>query len=132
MQEIEDALPYEHHKRVREDISVGVYDVIADFGQARGTNTATILPNDPLFSRRYGRTILLRRNIMREPGHVCERPPRLAAAIAEPHARTSTGDGDFQRTLWHEVGPLPRRGSRQAGPARSMRRSRITRTRSRR
>ena len=51
LQEIENALPYEAHKRIREDIPVGVYEVIADFGQARGTNTATILPNDALFAR---------------------------------------------------------------------------------
>lgn len=57
IQAIEDALPYEHHKRVREDIPVGVYEIIADFGQSRGQNTATILPNDALYSRRYGRTI---------------------------------------------------------------------------
>ena len=59
LQAIEDALPYTAHKKVREDIPIGVYEVIADYGQARGTNTATILPNDALFSRRYGRTILL-------------------------------------------------------------------------
>ena len=35
------ALPYDRHKRIREDIPVGVYDVIADFGQSRGGNTAT-------------------------------------------------------------------------------------------
>lgn len=35
-------------------------EVIADFGQARGTNTATNLPNDPLFSHHYGRIILMR------------------------------------------------------------------------
>jgi len=65
LQAIEDSLPYEHHKKVREDIPVGVYEVVADFGQSRGGNTASILPNDPLYARRYGRTILLRENIMR-------------------------------------------------------------------
>ena len=67
LQTFEDSLPYEHHKKVREDIPVGVYDVIADFGQTRGGNTATILPNESYLARRYGRTILLRANIMREP-----------------------------------------------------------------
>ena len=33
---------------IREDIPVGVYDVIADFGQSRGGNTASILPNEAL------------------------------------------------------------------------------------
>ena len=66
LQELENSLPYAPHKRVREDIPVGVYDVIADFGQTRGANTATILPNDSQHARRYGRTILLRRNIMHD------------------------------------------------------------------
>ncbi|HEY1404453.1 MAG TPA: hypothetical protein VGB05_10025, partial [Pyrinomonadaceae bacterium] len=67
LQALEDSLPYDRHKRVREDIPVGVYDVIADFGQSRGGNTATILPNESYLARRYGRTILLRANIMRHP-----------------------------------------------------------------
>ncbi|MGH9880247.1 MAG: NUDIX hydrolase, partial [Pyrinomonadaceae bacterium] len=65
LQALEDSLPYDHHKKIREDIPVGVYDVVADFGQARGGNTATILPNESYLARRYGRTILLRANIMR-------------------------------------------------------------------
>ena len=60
LQALEESLPYKNHKRVREDIPVGVYEVIADFGQARGGNTATILPNESYLARRYGRTILLR------------------------------------------------------------------------
>ncbi len=46
IQALEDSLPYKNHKKVREDIPVGVYDVVADFGQSRGGNTATILPNE--------------------------------------------------------------------------------------
>ena len=41
LQALEDSLPYEDHKKIREDIPVGVYDVVADFGQSRGGNTAT-------------------------------------------------------------------------------------------
>src|SRR5678816_3757033 len=41
LQELEESLPYAPHRRVREVIPVGVYEVAADFGQARGTNTAT-------------------------------------------------------------------------------------------
>ena len=104
LQAIEDALPYANHKRVKEDISVGVYEVIADFGQARGTNTATILPNDPLFSRRYGRTILLRENIMKNPELFAADERVWRAAAADAHARDLTPEGPFQRTLWHEVG----------------------------
>ena len=86
-QSIEDALPYEPRKRVRDDIPVGVYDVIADFGQARGTNTATILPNDALFSRRYGRTILLRANIMKNPVLFAADERVWRAATADAHRR---------------------------------------------
>src|SRR5258708_28956192 len=67
LQGLEDSLPYDHHKKIREDIPVGVYDVVADFGQARGANTATILPNESYLARRYGRTILLRSNIIPDP-----------------------------------------------------------------
>ena len=104
LQAIEDALPYENDKRVRDDIPVGVYDVIADFGQARGTNTATILPNDPLFSRRYGRTILLRRNIMRHPEIFAADQRVFRTATADAHTNDLADDGNFLRTLWHEIG----------------------------
>jgi Zincin-like metallopeptidase len=104
LQALEDSLPYDHHKKVREDIPVGVYDVIADFGQARGGNTATILPNESYLARRYGRTILLRANIMREP-NIFEGTSRgFAAAVGEEQAKALTSDGNFYRTLWHEVG----------------------------
>jgi hypothetical protein len=104
LQAIEDALPYDAHKRVREDIPVGVYEVIADFGQARGTNTATILPNDPLFSRRYGRTILLRENIMKHPDIFAADLRIWKAATADAFANDLAAEGNFQRTLWHEIG----------------------------
>jgi hypothetical protein len=104
LQALEESLPYEHHKKVREDIPVGVYDVVADFGQARGGNTATILPNENYLARRYGRTILLRANIMRNPdlfdatAHVWE------ASVATAHKNDLSADGNFYRTLWHEIG----------------------------
>ncbi len=104
LQALEDSLPYDHHKRVREDIPVGVYDVIADFGQARGANTATILPNESYLARRYGRTILLRANIMREPNIFAGTSRGFAAAVGEDQAKALTSDGNFYRTLWHEVG----------------------------
>lgn len=107
LQEIEDALPYEPpapKRRVRSDLPVGVYQVIADFGQARGTNTATILPNDALFSRRYGRTILLRQNVMTHPDLFAIAERRWRAAMAPAHAAELVAEGGFQRTLWHEIG----------------------------
>jgi len=104
LQGLEDSLPYDHHKRVREDIPVGVYDVVADFGQARGGNTATILPNETYLARRYGRTILLRANIMRDPNIFESTEHTLAAAVGEAQAKELTNQGNFYRTLWHEVG----------------------------
>jgi zincin-like metallopeptidase len=104
LQALEDSLPYGHHKKIREDIPVGVYDVVADFGQARGGNTATILPNESYLARRYGRTILLRANIMREPNIFEGTSRNLTAAVGPEQARELTNEGNFYRTLWHEVG----------------------------
>jgi hypothetical protein len=105
LQALEESLPYEHHKRVREDIPVGVYDVVADFGQARGGNTATILPNETYLARRYGRTILLRANIMRDPELFSTGSSVIWEAAVDPrHKDDLTNEGNFYRTLWHEVG----------------------------
>jgi hypothetical protein len=104
LQELEDTLPYEPHRKVREDIPVGVYDVVADFGQARGTNTATILPNDTLPVRRYGRTIMIRRNIIEHPELFGLTDAAWKAAVAPAHAQELRPDGGFYRTLWHEIG----------------------------
>ena len=104
LQALEDSLPYKNHKKIREDIPVGVYDVVADFGQSRGGNTATILPNESYVARRYGRTILLRTNIMRDPNIFEGTSKTLTAALGEQQAKELTSDGNFYRTLWHEVG----------------------------
>jgi len=104
MQALEDSLPYQNHKKIREDIPVGVYDVVADFAQSRGGNTATILPNESYLARRYGRTILLRANIMRDPNIFQGTEGTLTAALGEQQAKELTPDGNFYRTLWHEVG----------------------------
>ena len=104
IQRLEDSLPYDRHKRVRSQIPVGVYNVVADFGQARGTNTATILPNEADHARKYGRTILLRYNVLTDPELYRQAQARFCAAVAEAHCADLTLDGNFQRTLWHEVG----------------------------
>ncbi len=104
LQALEDSLPYTRKKQVRERIPVGVYDVIADFGQARGANTATILPNEAYLTRRYGRTILLRANIMRDPDLFAAVGGAWAAVMAPAHAADLTADAGVVRTLWHEVG----------------------------
>lgn len=104
LQDIENALPYERRKRIREDIPVGVYDVIADFGQSRGANTASILPNEAQTVRRYGRTILLRANIMRSPDIFATTDAAWEAVVAPEFGPHLTVESMFQRTLWHEVG----------------------------
>jgi hypothetical protein len=104
VQALEDSLPYERHKRVVEDIPVGVYDVIADFGQTRGGNTATNLPNEAYLNERYGSIILLRANIMRDPGTFGGSSDVWKAAVAPAFATHLTADANFYRTLWHEVG----------------------------
>ena len=104
MQALEDMLPYERHKKVVEDIPVGVYDVIADFGQARGGNTATNLPNEAYLAKRYGSIILLRANIMRNPEIFQGSGDIWRASVAPQYADDLDSDGNFYRTLWHEVG----------------------------
>lgn len=104
IQDIEDALPYDRGKRVRTDIPVGVYNVIADFGQARGGNTATILPNDVNHARKYGRTIMLRYDIMTHPDSFANTQRRFAAATAPAAHEHLTSESRFVRTLFHEIG----------------------------
>jgi len=104
LQRLQDALPYEGHKRVSEDIPIGVYDVVADFGQARSTNTATILPNDPEHVRKYGRTILIRRNIIEDPTIFADVQATFAAAVAPGQGHDLTPEGNLLRILWHEIG----------------------------
>jgi hypothetical protein len=104
LQRLQDALPYAGHKRVSDDIPLGVYDVIADFGQARGTNTATILPNDPEHARKYGRTILIRRNVLANPALFAEAQAAFGAAIDPARRNDLSAQGELLRVLWHEIG----------------------------
>jgi hypothetical protein len=104
LQALEDALPYEHHKKVRENIPVGLYDIIADFGQARGGNTASVLPNENYLAERYGRTIVLRNNVIRDPKLFDTIKGGWDAVMAPSHKDELTPDGEFYDTLWHEVG----------------------------
>jgi hypothetical protein len=104
IQQIENALPYSNHKTVRSNIPVSVYNVVADFGQCRGTNTATILPNDAEHTRKYGRTILLRYNIMTHPTLFQLALQKYQTAMAPQFDGDLTLEAGFQRTLWHEIG----------------------------
>ncbi len=104
LQELEDSLPITSHKRVTSDIPIGIYNVVADFGQARGTNTASILPNDPEHTRKYGRTVLVRFNIMSHPDLFANQLARYRAAVADKYENDLTRYGAFERTVWHEIG----------------------------
>jgi len=104
LQAIEDSLPYDHRRTVRAQIPIGVYNVVADFGQSRSANTATILPNDPDYARKYGRTILMRYNILTNADIFANRKQRFDAVIVPEFSDHLTADGSFERTLWHEIG----------------------------
>jgi hypothetical protein len=104
LQAIQDSLPLGAGRKIQQDIPVGVYNVVADFGQSRGANTATILPNEAAQSRKYGRTILLRYNIMTHPDLFSDASKAFATAVAHGQAGDLTLEGPFTRTLWHEVG----------------------------
>ncbi len=104
LQAIQDSLPVGAGRKIQQDIPVGVYNIIADFGQSRGGNTASILPNDSNHTRKYGRTILLRYNIMANPKLFEGKQESFQAAVKAEHADDLTIDGAFYRTLWHEVG----------------------------
>ncbi len=104
IQDIEDELPYDNHKRIRADIPVGVYNIIADFGQARGANTATILPNEGHLSRQYGRTILIRGNIVTNAKSFAVGKASFDAAIDPSQHNDLLPEGNLYRTLWHEIG----------------------------
>jgi hypothetical protein len=104
IQDIENALPYGAHKEVSSDIPVGVYNVMADFGQTRGVNTATILPNESHLSRQFGRTILIRANILTHPDLFAVNENAFNAATVSAHHGDLSPEGGLYRTLWHEVG----------------------------
>jgi hypothetical protein len=104
LQALEDSLPYAAHKPVRSDVPVGIYDVIAEFGDSQGTNTASILPNEAYLGRRYGRTIVLRANIQSDPAMVEADQSAWNAVVASRHRTDFTPRGEVDRTLWHEVG----------------------------
>ena len=104
IQDIEDALPYAAQKTVSGNIPVGVYNVLADFGQTRGTNTATILPNESHLSRQFGRTILIRANILTHPALFANSENAFNAATVPAHHGDLAPEGGLYRTLWHEIG----------------------------
>ncbi len=104
LQKLEDALPYAPHKAVRTQIPLGVYEVVADFGQSRSSNTASILPNDADHANRYGRTVLMRANVLRHPALHQSNLEVWTAVLAPAHHGELHPEGKFNRTVWHEIG----------------------------
>lgn len=104
LQDLENSLPAETHKSVESHLSIGVYNVIADFGQTRGTNIATELPNEPHLTRQNGRTVLIRANILRDPVIFKNSSDIWRAAVDPAFKEDLTPDGELYRLLWHEIG----------------------------
>jgi hypothetical protein len=104
LQSMEDSLPYAAHKSVRSDIPIGLYDIIADFGETRGVNTASIEPNEAYITRRYGRTILIRGSIQLSPAIHDNFRPAWEAVVAPAFRGDYTMRGRLNQTMWHEVG----------------------------
>ena len=100
----EAALPGGPYEQVRSGIPIGIYEVVADYGQARGGNTASILPNEAHITRKYGRTILIRENVITNPDMLASAQARFRAAVADEHGDDLGERGNFDRTVWHEVG----------------------------
>ena len=125
LQAIEDALPIDRHKTTRTDIPIGVYDIVADFGHQRyGVAAAAILPNDDQLVRKYGRTIMMSRNLLANPAWMERVQRKWRAVMAPAHHDDLTADGYFDEVVWHEIGQLPRGRSSTSTGARSPRRSR--------
>lgn len=104
IQDLENSLPYASQRKIPDRIPVGVYNVVADFGQSRGANTATILPNEGYLTTQYGRTILVRGNIISNDQIFSLANNAFEAATSEAHHGDLTQEGNLYRTFWHEVG----------------------------
>jgi hypothetical protein len=101
--QVEAAMPYESNHAVRSDIPAGSYDILAAFGGGKTTG-AEILPNDPNLMRKYGRKILVRRNLYMHPDSFARAQSRWTAVIdASQHAEL-TPEGRYEQVVWHEIG----------------------------
>jgi hypothetical protein len=103
LQEIEASLPYQSRRRVRSDIPAGSYDVLAAFGQGQST-AAEILPNDPDLMRKYGRKILVRRNLYTNPDSLVRARARWESAMERDFHGDLSPEGRYQQVVWHEIG----------------------------
>ncbi len=104
LQALEDSLPYAAHKIIRADIPIGLYDVIADFGEPRGINASSIEPNEAYLTRSYGRIIELRANIIDNAAMFNAYQPAWEAIVAPAYRADRTPRGQLNQAMWHEVG----------------------------
>jgi hypothetical protein len=105
LQAIEDRLPIDRHRIVPPEVPIGIFDAVADFGHQRSIGAiAEILPNDPDLLRKYGRRIVLTHNLITAPGPMARRIRNWRAATAPAHHADLTPDGNFDATVWHEIG----------------------------
>lgn len=102
LQVLEESLPYAPHRRVKESIPFGIYDVIFGFGDNASTG-AEILPNEGDHKRRYGSRILLRSNVIGNADAFLNQSSGWAA-VAPAHAADLTPEGNGMLYLWHEIG----------------------------
>ena len=93
---------HEHHKRVREDIPVASTTSWPTSATSRGGNTATILPNGATRAPLRPHHPAAREHHCASP-HLRGDEQALGGAVAPP-PQELTSEGNFYRTLWHEVG----------------------------
>ncbi len=104
LHQVEAALPYESRRRsIRTDIPASSADILAAFGGGKTTG-AEILPNDSDLARKYGRKILVRRNLYTHPEAFARAFSRWEAVIDRDHQAALTPEGRYQQVVWHEIG----------------------------
>ncbi|HEX8026237.1 MAG TPA: hypothetical protein VF484_08530 [Candidatus Limnocylindrales bacterium] len=103
LEKVEAALPYESRRRVSTDIPASSADILAAFGGGKTTG-AEILPNDSDLTRKYGRKILVRRNLYTHPEAFARVRARWDAVIAKEQQSELTAEGRYQQVVWHEIG----------------------------
>jgi hypothetical protein len=101
--QVEAAMPYESNHAVRSDIPAGSYDILAAFGGGKTTG-AEILPNDPNLMRKYGRKILVRRNLYTHPDSFARAQSRWKAVIDPSQHDELNAEGRYEQVVWHEIG----------------------------
>jgi hypothetical protein len=100
---VEAALPYESRRRLDRNIPGTSADILAAFGGGKTTG-AEILPNDADLTRKYGRKILVRRNLYMHPEAFARARSRWEAVIDRDHQAALTAEGRYQQVVWHEIG----------------------------